>query len=73
MRGDLNEEQLKKAPPVLGMFRYEYQTPLYDIDLIVVYDSCVRCGTIYTIARDKKKRLRIAAPPPPGRRPIIGR
>lgn len=55
MKGDFPEEQLNKRPPVVGTFQFRYRTPKGDFQLSCLIDSCVRCGTIYTVARDKTK------------------
>lgn len=73
MKGDLQLEDIFGKKPALGSFEYVYDTPLYPVRLVVVVDSCVRCGAVYTLARDKLKGIPRGMPksPPPGL--IIGR
>ncbi len=74
MKGDLHIEDIMGKQPALFSFEYVYDTPLYTITLVVIGDSCVRCGAFYTLFRDKLKRVTTGMPkqPPPGRL-IIGR
>lgn len=55
MKGDLQIEDIFGKSPALGSFEYRYDTPLYPVRLVCIVDSCVRCGVIYTLARDKIK------------------
>lgn len=55
MKGDLHLQDIFGKEPALFSFEYVYDTPLYSIKLVVIGDSCVRCGTLYTLARDKLK------------------
>ena len=72
MKGDLHLEDILGKDPALFSFEYVYDTPLYPIKLIVIGDSCVRCGAFYTLARDKLKgKPTMPKRPPPGL--IIGR
>ena len=68
MKGDLHLEDILGKEPALFSFEYNNDTPLYPIKLIVVGDSCVRCGMFYTLARDKLKGVPFSMPKgPPGR------
>jgi hypothetical protein len=62
LKGEISDDVLKGRSLSLGMMKYLYYTPIYEIELRVIYDSCRRCGAIYTVARDKVKRLRISKP-----------
>lgn len=74
MKGDLHLEDIMGKEPALFSFEYIYDTPLYTIKLVVIGDSCVRCGAFYTLAREKLKGIPKGMPkqPPPGGL-IIGR
>lgn len=67
MKGDLHLEDILGKQPALFSFEYLYSTPTQEVKLIVVGDSCVRCGGFYTLARDKIKSTGIIVPkkPPP--------
>ena len=56
MKGDLHLEDILGKEPALFSFEYIYETPTHKIKLIVIGDSCVRCGAFYTLARDKLKQ-----------------
>lgn len=73
MKGDLQIEDIFGQKPALGSFEYVYETPLHVIKLVVIVDSCVRCGMIYTLARDKMRGVpRLdKGPRPPGQGPLI--
>ncbi len=73
MKGDKPEDILKSKPPALGALEYKYSTPTHDVKLVVVYDTCVRCGALFTIARDKKKSLRLSPSKFGPTVPLIGR
>lgn len=74
MKGDLQLEDIFGKQPALFSLEYIYDTPLYRIKLVVIGDTCVRCGAIYTLARDKLKGIpKIGKIPPPGGGLIIGR
>lgn len=62
MRGDMPEDLIKKKPPALGAFQFNYDTPLFHIRLDVVVDSCCKCGMIYTVARSKIKKPHVLTP-----------
>jgi hypothetical protein len=54
MRGDFSNKQLEERPPCLAQFQSTYFTPAGQITLICMVDSCVRCGTVYTVHREKR-------------------
>lgn len=62
MKGDLHLEDILGKEPALFSFEYIYETPTHKIKLIVVGDSCVRCGAFYTLARDKLKGVPLILP-----------
>ena len=62
MKGDLHLETILGKEPALGSFEYVYETPTHKIKLLCVVDSCVRCGAIYTLARDKLKGMPLVVP-----------
>jgi len=66
MKGDLQLENILGKEPALFSFEYLYDTPTHTMKLIVVGDSCQRCGALYTLARDKVKGSLLALPPKPG-------
>lgn len=66
MKGDLHLQDIFGKEPALFSFEYVYDTPLYSIKLVVIGDSCVRCGTLYTLARDKLKGTPKGIPKGPG-------
>ncbi len=55
LRGEMPEEKMQAKPPAIGSFEYIYDTALYRIKLTVVLDSCCQCGTLYTVARSRRK------------------
>jgi len=74
--------KVTKRPYALGEFEAHYTVPEGEITLHCVVDSCRMCGVIYTVARDKVKKVEkktrplIIAPRPgmPGfRLPFMGR
>jgi hypothetical protein len=71
MKGDLQLENILGKEPALGSLEYVYDTPTHTVRLIVVVDSCQKCGAIITLARDKIKTPNIEMPPGHGGR-IIG-
>lgn len=71
MKGDLHLEDIMGKEPALFShelitYEYVYDTPGHRIKLVVVGDSCARCGNLYTLARDKLKSLRLIVPKGPG-------
>jgi len=62
MKGDLHLEDILGKEPALFSFEYIYETTTHKIKLIVIGDSCVRCGAFYTLARDKVKRVPLVVP-----------
>jgi len=62
MKGDLHLEDILGKEPALFSFEYNYSTPTQQVKLIVIGDSCVRCGGFYTLARDKIKSIGIVVP-----------
>ncbi|MBA7714011.1 hypothetical protein ES703_123024 [subsurface metagenome] len=66
MKGDFQIEDILGKEPALFSFEYVYDTPTHTITLICVGDSCQRCGAIYTLARDKIKKVNLAIPGRPG-------
>lgn len=74
MKGDLQIEDIFGKEPALYSFEYIYDTPLYPVRLVCVGDSCVRCGAIFTLARDKLKGIPKGPPKHPGHGPLhLGR
>lgn len=82
MRGEFPEDRMKEKPPAMGAFQFNFETTLHRITLDVVVDSCCKCGTIYTIARSKRKTSIVGLPtlnrgqrrhPGPGMPPGFGR
>ena len=67
MKGDLQLESILGREPALFSFEYVYETPTHKITLICVGDSCLNCGAIYTLARDKMKGIPLIVPGKPGR------
>lgn len=57
MKGDLHIEDILGKQPALFSLEYRYDTPLYPVRLVVIGDSCQRCGALYTLARDKLKGI----------------
>lgn len=72
MKGDLHIEDILGKEPALFSFEYIYETPAYKVKLVVIGDSCVRCGAFYTLARDKLKGSPLVIPQPPPGGLIIG-
>ena len=66
MKGDLHIEDILGKEPALFSFEYIYETPTHKIKLVVVGDSCQRCGVFYTLARDKLKGSPLVLPKKPG-------
>ncbi|MBA7697680.1 hypothetical protein ES703_106348 [subsurface metagenome] len=66
MEGDLHLEDIKGKHPALFSFEYLYDTPNYQVKLVAVGASCVRCGVFYTLARDKMKGIPLVVPKRPG-------
>lgn len=66
MKGDLHLQDIFGRQPALFADEYVYDTPTQIIRLISVGASCVRCGALYTIARDKLAGVPIALPNQPG-------
>lgn len=62
MKGDLHLEDILGKESALFSFEYIYETPTHKIKLIVVGDSCVRCGAFYTLAREKLKGVPLILP-----------
>jgi len=62
MRGEISEDQIRVKPPALGVFQFIYDTALSRTRLDVVFDSCCRCGLIYTVARSKMKKPLVMIP-----------
>jgi len=71
MKGDLHIEDILGKEPALFSFEYIYETPTHKIKLIVIGDTCVRCGAFYTLARDKLKGLPLIIPKSGGDGPLI--
>ncbi len=69
MKGDLHLEDILGKEPALFSFEYIYDTPTGEVKLIVVGDSCQRCGALITLARDKLKGSALVVPRPGGRLP----
>ncbi len=63
LKEELTPEELKKLSPGLAMMRINYKTRTGVVSLIALVDSCCKCGVIYTIKRDKQKKLNITLPP----------
>lgn len=53
MRGDFSTKQLKEKNPALVGFEYIYETATDTVKLRCIVDSCVGCGAMITLARDK--------------------
>lgn len=66
MKGDLHIEDIRGKQPALFSFEYLYDTPTYQVRLMAVGASCVRCGVFYTLARDKMKGIPLVVPKRPG-------
>jgi len=66
MKGDLHIEDIQGKKSALFAFEYLYDTPTYEVKLVAVGASCVRCGVFYTIARSKKKGTTLLVPKRPG-------
>ncbi len=69
-RPDFSVEDFKKQHPILAYFSHEYELPLHTVRLVVVVDSCQRCGLLYTVARDKVKKLKGISVPSKQRPPF---
>lgn len=52
---EFTPEEIKKRAPYLQAIKHEYNHGLYHYVVITIMDTCVNCGVMYTLARDKKK------------------
>lgn len=73
LKDDLTPEKLKGSLPMLTSLEYKTETATHFIHLLTLFDSCVGCGAMYTIARDKIKKLKILRSPPGAGGRMIGR
>ncbi len=62
LRGEIPDEVIQNKPPAIGSFEFVYDTEVWRIKLTVIVDSCCKCGTLYTVARNKSKTLLIMVP-----------
>jgi len=62
MKGDLHIEDIRGKQPALFSLEYLYETPNNKVKLVAIGASCARCGVLYTLARDKVKRVPLIIP-----------
>jgi len=62
MKGDLHLEDIRGKQPALFSLEYLYDTPNNKVKLVAVGASCARCGVLYTLAREKVKRVPLIIP-----------
>ena len=56
IKGDLQLEDILGKEPALFSFEYLYDTPSFEVKLIVVGACCARCGVFRALARDKLQK-----------------
>ncbi len=73
LKGEFLLDRPRTSEPAMGSLEFITETPTHTIKLIVVVDSCAKCGMIVPVARDKIKKLKITRIPPGHGGRLIGR
>lgn len=57
MKEEIDPKKLESNPPIVSQFVVDYKHGIYQYRVNCIFDTCAKCGLVYTVYRDKISRV----------------